>query len=543
MFCTKETYDSLNIDFIINRIIVHTPYGERMKKGLKPFGFDEIHLLEEAYEQTDMIIRSLDKHRYTFVELRGYFKKIKALDGTFERLRTSEVLTVPELFEIKNMVMLMKRIHLSLEKIQSDMPGDCTVQRLMAVETLLDPSDTGINTFYIYDDYSSKLAGIRNQMGAIDKQIKILKKERRLELQDEINVKIRPNGEITANKENKELIQRLESCENLNYSAETYMNITYRIRTTKEMDDLMVEIVALKKAEEEEEYEVRKILSLKLQEQLEAIVANTEALGKLDLLMGKGSFAIGFEGVRPEISSEDTLRIAGGRHLQVQTNLKKEDKAFTPISVALDNGVTCITGANMGGKTVTLKLIGMLTVMAQMGLFVPAEAMVFTPRNFVYISVGDSQSTDMGLSTFGGEIVNVKEAIKIANQKGLILIDELARGTNPKEGYAISKAIINDLKLKDSFTVITTHFDGLADEEDVLHLQVCGLGDVDFEALFFELKNNEDEGMTILHRFMDYRLKVIHSPEEVPKDAINISRLMGLPESILEDAKEILLTM
>lgn len=193
----------------------------------------------------------------------------------------------------------------------------------------------------------------------------------------------------------------------------------------------------------------------------------------------------------------------------------------------------------MGGKTVTLKMVGVLVWMAQMGLFVPADKMTISLRDFIFVSIGDEQDVDLGLSTFGAEIIKVSEAVELSKGTGLILIDELARGTNPKEGYAISKALINRLKTTHSTTLITTHFDGLADAEDVTHLQVCGLQNVDFQRLRSEI-DNPSIGMDILHEHMDYRLKVIHSPEEVPKDAIRIARLMGLNIEILEDAQDIL---
>jgi DNA mismatch repair ATPase MutS len=240
------------------------------------------------------------------------------------------------------------------------------------------------------------------------------------------------------------------------------------------------------------------------------------------------------------LSTEEILEIEDGRQLKLAFKHKADKKPYTPVSITLNKGVACITGANMGGKTVTLRMVGMLTAMAQMGLYVPAKKMTVSPRNFIYISVGDDQSTDKGLSTFGAEIEHMKEVISMADLKGLILVDELASGTNPKEGYAISKAIINYLKDKNSMTIITTHFDGLADDEAVCHYQVSGLSHVDFDALLIELRSDDNLGMDRIHEYMDYRLKVIHNNEEVPKDAINISRLMGLDQEILEDAKTIL---
>jgi DNA mismatch repair ATPase MutS len=193
----------------------------------------------------------------------------------------------------------------------------------------------------------------------------------------------------------------------------------------------------------------------------------------------------------------------------------------------------------MGGKTVTLKMIGILVWLSQMGLFVPAEKMSLSLRGFIFVSIGDEQDVDLGLSTFGAEIIKVTKAVELSEKTGLVLIDELARGTNPKEGYAISKALISRLKTKSSMTVITTHFDGLADDDDVKHLQVCGLQGVDFTKLKDEI-DNPSIGMDILHEHMDYRLKEIHSPEEVPKDAVRIAKLMGLDADILEDARSIL---
>ena len=194
----------------------------------------------------------------------------------------------------------------------------------------------------------------------------------------------------------------------------------------------------------------------------------------------------------------------------------------------------------MGGKTISLKLVGILAAMAQHGLFVPADKMTLGLNDFISTSIGDMQSTDEGLSTFGGEIKLVQEAIMKSNEQGLILVDELARGTNPEEGYAISKAVVNNLKNKNSITLITTHYDNIANSDGVIHLQVVGLSKIDFDVLDEELKDVETDKMDIINRYMDYRLKVVERASEVPRDAINIARLMGLEEQIINDALMIL---
>lgn len=184
----------------------------------------------------------------------------------------------------------------------------------------------------------------------------------------------------------------------------------------------------------------------------------------------------------------------------------------------------------MGGKTVSLKMAGLLAAMAQYGFLVPADYMEMDMNGYIYISAGDEQSIDMGLSTFGAEIRSVKEALMRAEEKGLILIDELARGTNPHEGCALSKAIISYLKNKPCIAVITTHFDGLAGE-DIRHLQVKGLRDMDFKSI---------KDPDAISEYMDYTLIEVEGESKVPKDAINISRLMGVPEEILRQAEEMM---
>lgn len=540
MIISKETYENLDIDYIRERVNVFTPYGEQLKRKLKPLGPDHTQEIQTCYDETEVVVRLLEKHRYTFVELRNYFKHINDLTGTFNRLTADEVLSVTELFELKSLVTMMHRMMSLLEKVMDTLPEKTRLRRLAEVEALMDPEGLKVNTFYIYDGYSHALSTIRKDLKAVEHLISKIKKDLKEEVEKTHQVKVRLNGEIVVKKEEKELIAQLNDSALLLYAAETYMTVTYKIRSTEEMDRLEVQITELKREEEAEEYNVRKQLSVQLKNYLDELQDNCQRIAALDLLLARGYFAIGIDGVKPMLSTEEILEIEDGRHLKLAFKHKADKKPYTPVSITLNKGVACITGANMGGKTVTLRMVGMLTAMAQMGLYVPAKKMTVSPRNFIYISVGDDQSTDKGLSTFGAEIEHMKEVISMADLKGLILVDELASGTNPKEGYAISKAIINYLKDKNSMTIITTHFDGLADDEAVCHYQVSGLSHVDFDALLIELRSDDNLGMDRIHEYMDYRLKVIHNNEEVPKDAINISRLMGLDQEILEDAKTIL---
>lgn len=133
----------------------------------------------------------------------------------------------------------------------------------------------------------------------------------------------------------------------------------------------------------------------------------------------------------------------------------------------------------------------------------------------------------------------MKEIIDRADERGLILVDELARGTNPMEGYAISKAILSYLKDKESITVITTHFDGLTEDHKIKHLQVKGLSEVDIRGLSEEITRDK-AGIEQVHQYMDYRLVEVQGRNRVPRDAIKVARLMGLQEEILLHAQDYL---
>ncbi|QEK13265.1 DNA mismatch repair protein MutS [Crassaminicella thermophila] len=537
MFISERVFQNLELDYIFNRITVYTPYGEQCKKEMKPFLREEKEFLLEEYNRIEKVVSLLEKHRYTFVEMRSIFKHIKDLRGSFKRIEEDEVLSTVELFEIKSFLFFLLKLDDLLKKLKWNVPKNLKIMPMPSLMDLLDPEKSGVNTFYIYDAYSKKLQTIRKKIKDIESQIHRSKKEAREALQKELNIKIRPNGEVLVNKSNREMVEALEKCKGLIYSSETYMNITFKVKLDESLDEKFKELDELKLQEEEEEFIVRTQLTQELKKKLDDFYRNIKAIGALDLLIAKGYLAVGMKGVKPQVSDVEKLHIVEGRHIKVADTLRKQGKEFTPITVNLKKGVTCITGANMGGKTISLKLIGILSAMAQYGLFVPAKAMTFSLKDYIFFSLGDLQSTDMGLSTFGAEILEIKKIIERVNERGLILIDELARGTNPAEGYAISKAIINFLKNKNTITVVTSHFDGLTDDEEVYHLQVKGLEGIDYETLKQEIESQCEFGIEIVHKYMDYRLIEVKNKNKVPRDAINIARLMGLQEVLLKEAE------
>ncbi|WP_353095537.1 DNA mismatch repair protein MutS [Tissierella praeacuta] len=537
LFMDESTKESLDFQYILNKISTLTPYGMMYKGRMKAFELGEEEKLIKELDKIEAFLPSV-KNKEIRREFNNIFAHIKDLRTSVRRTMEGFILTEVELFEIKNFLFLIRDLDELIKKNNIPIFNDTKLEPIESLEKALDPENTGISTFYIYDAYSEELRDIRERKRNADKKIKLEKKFIKDKVKEELNLDLRPDSSVVVSKDKKELVEKIQNYPYLTYISETYMNIKFAIRPTENMNKLEREILILKDKEEREEIRIREMLSKEVGKRRRVIFRNMANIGRLDLIIGKAKYALDINGIKPEIIKEHIVEIQDGIHPKVADFLKDKKLDFTPISLSLKEGVACITGANMGGKTISLKLVGLLSAMAQYGLFVPAKNMRIGLNRFIKSSIGDMQSTDSGLSTFGGEIKIVSEAMLKANEEGLILIDELARGTNPEEGYAISKAIVTYLKDKNSITLLTTHYDNVVNLDNVVHLQVVGLSKVNI----FELadKIDTEEKMEIINKYMDYRLRVVEKDTLVPKDALNIARIMGLDEEILKLAEKYL---
>lgn len=531
MFIEEAQYKDLDLEFIFDRIQVDTPYGEIEKKSAVPFNRKKIFLLEEEFNQLEKIIQLVNERRYDILELKGIFKTVKQLGTTFERIEGEETLSVTELFEIKSLLIAMRQIRKLMIKIHWEELGiTWALEPADEAFEILDPEHSGTQSFYIYTVYSEELKRIRQNIEKVQSQINKEASEIKNELEKH-GLRLRTNGEIQIQKNSLELIEFAKKNQNLEYQSELQTVQIYKIKTNSEYQE---EIEKLNLKEEEEEYRIRTALSLALKLHLDLIVENARKIGKIDYMLARASFSIAFNCVRPRLNQRGCIEIKDGRHLKVAHRLSIEKKTYTPVDVKIENRVTLITGANMGGKTVSMKMIGLIVAMAHFGIFVPCSFADISLFDFIFLSVGDSQSIDMGLSTFGGEIHKIGRILKRESEDGLLLIDELARGTNPKEGYAISRALIEHLSDTKLTSIITTHYDGLTSINGVDHYQVKGLSGIDFSTL------SEEKGMVLLHELMDYRLNRVSQLDEIPKDALRISEFMGLDQKIIDNAKKVL---
>lgn len=537
VFMDNNTKAALDFQYVLNKIEVLTPYGLMFKNRMKPYIIGEE---EELKYQLDILSAYIP-----FVEdlnIRRRFNNllahIKDLRNSIKRAVDGFTLNEVELFEIKNFLFLLIELRTLFEEKGIPQFEETTISPIHKLEKVLDPEDTKIATFYIYDQYSEELKEIRRNKANIKKEIRQELNRIKEKVEKELNINLKPDNSVMIPKNKKEDLVRLVENEDMVYVSETYMMVKFTIKPTEKINSLERQEQILDKKEDREEQRIKEMLTKEVAKRNKELYWNMLNIGRLDLFLAKAKFALDIRGTKPLIVNDHHIDIDNGRHPKVEAFLKERNLDFKPISVKLNPGVATITGANMGGKTISLKLIGLLAAMAQFGLYVPADRMTLGLSKYIKSSIGDMQSTDSGLSTFGGEIKVVKDAMERADEQGIILIDELARGTNPQEGYAISKAIVIHLLKKASITLLTTHYDNVADIEDVLHLQVVGLSNLDFDKLEEEIRTSD--GMDIINKYMDYRLKVVEKSKEIPKDALNIARIMGLDKKILQIAEDII---
>lgn len=539
-FLNKHTWDSINIQYVFDLLLPHTPYGMQKKKEMKPYKRGEEDLLNIELDKIEAVIKAMKYHEGKFKQIILSLDNIKEIRSSINRAAEGMVLDEVELFEIKNFMITIAEIVSVQEKIPS-LPEDLIIKRHKSIEKLLDPEGLGNRTFYIYDSYSESLSSIRKEKNKLQGRIEEEKKRVISSIEEEVGITPKLSGELVISKRNDEMLKKARNCPCLSEEVSTLLTVNFKVKKDEKMLCLLEELEDVKFKEDKEEYRVKEFLSGKIGYYKDEIYEIIERLAGFDFIIAKAGLSNLVGGKRPGIHDETSIYIKKGRHIKLEHMLRKKKREFTPISFYALRGVTVITGANMGGKTISLKLAGLLSAMAQYGLYVPAEEFKTCLFDFIYFSIGDMQSIESGLSTFGAEVSGMIDILKHSRYKGLILIDELARGTNPKEGYSISRAIVRYLLDKESITLFTTHFEGITHEKGVEHLQVRGLKDLDFEMI----KERIDEGQSgieLVLENMDYSLERVEGSYAPPKDAINIARLMGLDDIILKWAEEIMIS-
>jgi DNA mismatch repair ATPase MutS len=315
--------------------------------------------------------------------------------------------------------------------------------------------------------------------------------------------------------------------------------VHFRLKAAREAVRLEREINRLRQREAALEGDILAALSKEIAPKAGQLEAAAWALGELDYLICKADLAASWGAVRPEISPDHTccLRIEDGIHPLIRDEVERRGGRFQPVTLNLDAPVSVITGPNMGGKTVSLSIAGLCVTLAQHGFLVPCSRMVFSLYDYVYFQ--PQTPGKPGLSSFAAEILSLKEPLSRNGDRGLVLLDEVGRGTNPSQGLALYAAVLHHLRENHnpcSTVIATTHYHGLAALVGAPHWQVAGLQPVGNEQAA-DAEAASDIGW--LYRHMDYRLQKVGPDAPTPQDALLVARLLGLEEDIIARAERL----
>lgn len=274
----------------------------------------------------------------------------------------------------------------------------------------------------------------------------------------------------------------------------------------------------LKKLEIEEEREIERILiefSNRILEFLPEIISNINIVSNFDFIFARGRLAYNMDSSKPIINNKGIIDLKSARHPLI------DKEKVVPIDISLGDSFNTlvITGPNTGGKTVTLKTVGLLTLMTQFGLMIPCfENSKIAIFENIFADIGDEQSIEQSLSTFSSHMKNIVEIIKEANVNSLLLFDELGSGTDPEEGSGLSISILNYFLEKNIRTIATTHYSRLK-------IYAMSTENVQNAAVEFDVEKLEPT----------YKLVIGISGKS---NAFEISKKLGLDESFIINAKK-----
>ena len=281
----------------------------------------------------------------------------------------------------------------------------------------------------------------------------------------------------------------------------------------------------VRELESEERREIVKILIAFTQEVRPLapdIVQSYDFLAWIDFIRAKARFALDIEAIRPTVENKQQVGWDKAKHPLLYLSHKKQNKSIIPLDIWLDeeNRLLIISGPNAGGKSVCLKTVGLLQYMVQCGLLIPlAESSRVGIFDKIFIDIGDEQSIENDLSTYSSHLTNMKMFVRNCDSKSLLLIDEFGGGTEPQIGGAIAESLLKRFNEKESFGVITTHYQNLKH--------------------FANEHQGVINGAMLYDRHLMQPLFTLSIGNPGSSFAIEIARKIGLPEDVITEASEI----
>lgn len=502
----NKNYQKLELDKILLSVsnFAVTDKGRLKILDTKPFKkVEEVRLLLDCTAECDKILYT---HGAGKVEFFG------SVEDNIERASKGSALSCSELLDTNA---LLRSARMAYENVNRINDESIIIMREKADRLYFDKaleddiSEKIVSVEQVSDFASDRLYSIRSRIRSLNEKIRVklseyLSKDARY-LQDGI-VTIRNDRYVIPVKAEYKNQVRGFVHDRSQTGATFFIEPEYVL-------ELNNELIALTIDEREEVEAILKSLSKRIGNLKDSLFADIEILADIDACLARAEFGYQKKCTKPEINGRGYINIIKGRH-----PLLDKDKTV-PVSIELGKNYDflLLSGANTGGKTVTLKMCGLFSLMAQCGLFVPAsEGSSLAVFDNIFCDIGDSQSIEENLSTFSSHVLNIKNICDGVTVNSLVLIDELGGGTNPDEGQALAKAIVTHFLKIGCKGIVTTHFTPLKE---------------------FAYSNDRIENASMEFDAQTlkplYRIKI-----GLPgaSNAIAISRRLGLGEKILNDA-------
>ena len=445
------------------------------------------------------------------------FSGVRNLNDSLKRLELGSSLNAIELLAVCSLLEAAKRVKTFSRGIRDDAPEDSLTAFFAQIEPLTPLYDEIhrciLSEEEIADDASPALRSIRRSMHSMTDKIRaqmnqmINNATTRSYLQDTVITMRDGRYCLPVKAEAKSMVPGMVHDQSGKGST-LFIEPMAVVNLNNEYKELLLK-------EKEEIEKILATLSNLVYESSSMIAADYKVLIELDFIFAKAAYAQTYNGVSPMFNEDGRISIKKGRHPLL------DQKKVVPIDVHLgdDFNLLIVTGPNTGGKTVSLKTVGLLTLMGQSGLPIPAsersELGIFEE---VFADIGDEQSIEQSLSTFSSHMTNIVRILEQVNDRSLVLLDELCAGTDPTEGAALAIAILSKLHLYGARTMATTHYS---------ELKVFALSTAGVENACCEF-NVETLSPT-------YRL-LIGIPGK--SNAFAISEKLGLSTDLIADAKE-----
>lgn len=479
-FSHKES-ELLGLKYVMDKIRTGSPYGRAFKKSVSFYGVEKERDLISELERTKSLSEILPSLKAEYEHLFMMFEEIRDIRNLILSLKEDAVLSELDLYEIKYMLTGMKNIQREKKRILGE---EYNLHELEELRRILDPQGSGLNTFYVYDEYDETLKKIRMRKRDIEMRIRKAENE-------------------------------------------------------KDKEACLAERRAAVLQEEHAEYLVRKELTAKIMSFRERILANMDTLGQMDYLLAKAKLSADFETCLPEVGKDRPISMVNGYHPYFESKIRQRDRKFSRISLCLEKGSTLLCGANMGGKSITLKTVFLNTVLVQMGILPFAEKMMTPVLDRMDLLCEDAENPDRGLSTFGAEVMKIREIMEsLSDSPSLLVLDEPARGTNPVEGTAIAGGLLQYFQKKQHFLLMASHYD-LKDIEGVRRYQVRGLKDVDLDSHIRNTDEDRQAEVRLLSELMDYTLEKWDGTK-VTGDAVRIGEYLGFSRELTKEIRKLL---